>query len=83
MTPEEIRARYGDDEPVVGEVRELRVSPNGLRVARVIPDQFVQDGRRWLAVYFLDFVGLTISLLTDEETMDWQTVWRDRPTTKD
>lgn len=83
MTPEEIRAKYGDDEPIVGEVRELRISPNGLRVARPIPEQFIHEDKRWIAVYFMDMVGLAVSLLSDEEVSDWQKVLPDRPATKD
>lgn len=79
-TPDEIRERYHDNEPIVGEVTELRVSPNGLRVARPVPDQFVRDGRCWLSCYFMDQVGLTIALLSDEEVSSWKTVFRSKPT---
>lgn len=70
MTPEEIYQQYHDVEPVVGEA-EVRVSPNRLRVARRIPDQFARNDRRWISMYFIDHIGLTIALLTDEEVTDW------------
>jgi hypothetical protein len=68
---------------LVGEVSELRVSPDGKRVAAPVPDQFVGDDRCWLAVYWKDMIGLTVELHTDEETVDWRTVYRSRPTTED
>lgn len=70
-------------EPLVGEVTELRISPDRLRSARPVPEPFVHEGRRWLSVYFMEHVGLTIALLTDEEVHTWQTVYRDRPTIED
>lgn len=79
MTPEEIFKKYGDIEPVIGKVRELRISPNGLRTALLVPEGLVRDGKRWLAVYFIDAIGLTIALLSDDEVSDWRTVFRDRP----
>jgi hypothetical protein len=74
MTPEEIYERYHDTEPVVGEATEVRVSPNRLRVARQIPDSFVHEGRRWISCYFIEHVGLTVSLLTNEDVADWLTL---------
>jgi hypothetical protein len=70
-------------EPVAGEVTELRISPDLLRAARPVPEQFVREGRRWLSVYFMEHVGLTVALLTDEDVQHWRTVYCDRPTTED
>jgi hypothetical protein len=78
MTDEEHMAA-----PLVGEVTELRVSPDRMRAARPVPDPFTPEGRRWLSVYFVDGIGLTVALLTDEDVQYWQTVYRDRPTTED
>jgi len=71
MTPEDFRKKYNDIEPVVGEVTEVRVSPNRRRVARRIPDELVHEDRRWVSFYFIDEIGLTVSLLSDEDVADW------------
>ena len=68
---------------LVGTVTELRVSPDGQRVATPVPAEFVNQERAWLAVYWREGVGLTVELLTDEEAVTWKTVYRDRPSTED
>jgi hypothetical protein len=70
MTPEEIYQHYHDTEPVVGEA-EVRVSPNRLRVARRIPDSFVRNNKPWISMYFIDHIGLTVALMSDEDVADW------------
>lgn len=71
MTPEEIREKYGHDEPLIGHVKEIRVSPERLRVARRVPDDLVHEDKRWVSMYFMDMVGLTISLLSDADVEGW------------
>lgn len=67
---------------LVGEMTELRISPDRHRALVPVPAEFVQEGKRWLSVYFLDGIGLTVALLNDDKASTWQTVYRDRPTTE-
>ena len=72
MTPEEILAKYNDTEPVIGgQIREVRISPNGLRLARRVPFAFTRDDLTWISLYFIEHVGLTVALLSDEDVADW------------
>ncbi len=62
-----------DTAPLVGEATEVRVSPDRHKVARQVPAQFVRDDdpHQWLAVYFVEHVGLTVELLTDDDVSTW------------
>lgn len=71
MTPEEIYQKYHDTEPVIGEISEVRVSPNRRRIARRIPDNLMRDNFQWISMYFIEHVGLTFALLTNEDVADW------------
>lgn len=65
--------------PCVGPVDEVRASPDRLRIARRVPEQFINPDsdhpeRHWLAVYFIEHVGLTVELLADEQVAGWDVV---------
>lgn len=58
---------------LLGVVEVVRVSPDGHKVARLVPDDVRKPGtpQRWLAVWFVEHVGLTVELLTDDQVADW------------
>ena len=62
-----------DTRYLVGEVTEVRVSPDRLKVARRIPGAFLRpnDESRWLATYFRDRVGTEVQMLTDADVSTW------------
>lgn len=71
-----------DDTDLVGPVEAVRVSPDGFRLARSIPRQFIRPStagpRTWISICFINGVGLTAELLTDKQVAAWTTMTRER-----